>query len=124
LWFTGRLSMASVARVGVDLIELADRLAEGERWCATTADDAMRRDYEHYTAELARAVALFKAKLSRIMAAAPLLTPELKEWALSQTANEVIVAGLTEVREQRGVDLGEVIQKLKQKRHARERTNP
>jgi hypothetical protein len=116
--------MTSVVKVGEDLVDLAERLAEGERLCATTADEAMRRDYQHYTAELARAVALFKTKLSSILAAAPILTPEVREWALKQATNEEIIAGLAQVRAQGGSDLGEVIERLKQKRHQRDRTNP
>jgi hypothetical protein len=116
--------MAPVMKLGEDLADLAERLAEGERLCATTADEAMRRDYQDYTAALARAVALFKMKLSSILASAPILTAEVRAWALKQATDEEIIAGLAEVRAQGGSDLGDVIERLKQKRHPRERTNP
>jgi hypothetical protein len=116
--------MTSVTKVGEDLVQLAERLAQGERLCATTADEALCRDYQRYTAELARAVALFKTKLSSILASAPVLTPEIRQWALQQITDEQVMAGLTEVREQGGTDFGAVIGRLKQKQPNRERTNP
>jgi hypothetical protein len=42
------------------------------------------------------------------------LTLELREWALRQATEEEIVAGLKEVREKGGTELGELIHELKQ----------
>jgi hypothetical protein len=50
--------------------------------------------------------------LSHILAATPVLTPQLREWALQQTTDEEIVAGLKEVQERGGTELGDVIQRL------------
>jgi hypothetical protein len=44
-------------------------------------------------------------------------------WALQQATDEEVVAGLKDMRENGGTELGDVIQKLKQKRRDRERTN-
>jgi hypothetical protein len=46
-----------------------------------------------------------------------------KMWALQQATDEEVVAGLKDMRENGGTELGDVIQKLKQKRRDRERTN-
>jgi hypothetical protein len=116
--------MKSTTKVGSDLLELAERLAEGDRLCAATADDAMRREYHDYTTHLAWAIASFKARLGSILASTPLLTPQLREWAVAQASDDEIVAGIDEVQEKGGTELGEVIQRLKQKRKDRERTNP
>jgi hypothetical protein len=42
------------------------------------------------------------------------LTPELREWALRQATEKEIVAGLKEVREKGGTELGELIHDLEQ----------
>ena len=52
------------------------------------------------------------------------LPPEFREWALRQATEEEILAGLKEVEETGGTELGETIRRLKQKRRARERTEP
>jgi hypothetical protein len=57
--------------------------------------------------------------ISSILASSPLLTPQVWEWALQQTTDGEIAAGLQEVRETGGTELGEVIQKLKPKRRDR-----
>lgn len=43
---------------------------------------------------------------------------------MMQATDDEIVAGIIEVQEKGGTELGAVIQKLKQKRQDRERTNP
>ena len=54
----------------------------------------------------------------------PPLPPELRQWALEQQATEEeILAGLKEIQEQGGAELGLVIQALKQQRIDRERAN-
>jgi hypothetical protein len=42
------------------------------------------------------------------------LPPDLREWALRQATEEEIVAGLKEVRENGGMELGELIDELTQ----------
>ncbi len=46
----------------------------------------------------------------------PPLPPELKEWALQQATEQELLAGLKEVQEKGGTELGEVIQKLQRRR--------
>jgi hypothetical protein len=52
-----------------------------------------------------------------------LLPPDLKEWALRQYSEAEILAGLQEVRQQKGPELGEIIQELEQELTDREPAN-
>ncbi len=47
---------------------------------------------------------------------APSIPPELREWARQQNTEDELLAGLKEIQEKGGIELGEVIQRLKQRR--------
>jgi hypothetical protein len=110
---------ASITKIGLDLVELAERLEMGNRLCAATADETMRREYQEFATQLGRTIESFKTKLDSILTSTPMLTPELRHWALTQATEDEIVAGISEVRAKGGTELGAVIQKLKQKRQVR-----
>jgi hypothetical protein len=47
---------------------------------------------------------------------APAIPPELREWARQQNTEDELLAGLKEIQEKGGIELGEVIGRLKQRR--------